>query len=76
MASQSDTSAGGELSWPSNVKTEMFVLDFDKTITNKHTRGAIFQTAQLEPEELQSNFADLEFFKKVSGSGIRICVES
>ena len=41
----------------------MFVFDFDKTITNKHTRGAIFQPGQESPEELTKNFADLEFFR-------------
>jgi hypothetical protein len=41
----------------------MIVFDFDKTITNKHTRGAIFQASQAEPEELKKNFADLDFFR-------------
>lgn len=49
--------------WPDSLKFGMFVFDFDKTITNKHTRGAIFQPVMAEPDELRKNFADLEFFR-------------
>ena len=48
---------------PDNLKFGMYVFDFDKTITNKHTRGAVFIPSQAEPDELRKNFADLEFFR-------------
>lgn len=51
--------------WPEFLNIRMVVLDFDKTITSRHTRGAIFQTAGLEEEELRKNFADLAFFKQI-----------
>jgi hypothetical protein len=54
-----------EIPFPDKLKIGMFVFDFDKTITNKHTRGAIFQTVQAEPDELKKNFADLDFFRSV-----------
>lgn len=47
------------------MKIEMVVLDFDKTITLKHTRGCILQTAMLADEEILKNFADIEFFRTV-----------
>ncbi len=56
---------GDEEAWPRFLQYGMVVLDFDKTITNKHTRGAIFQASLMEPAELQKNFADLDFFKAV-----------
>jgi hypothetical protein len=56
--------AGDEL-WPEFLQYGMVVLDFDKTITNKHTRGAIFQASLAEEAELVKNFADLAFFKTV-----------
>eukprot|EP00050_Salpingoeca_kvevrii_P010492 m.8691 g.8691 ORF g.8691 m.8691 type:complete len:209 (+) comp2889_c0_seq1:370-996(+) len=52
--------------WPEFLEPiKMVVLDFDKTITKRHTRGAIFQTAALADEELLKNLADVEFFRKI-----------
>ena len=53
------------LEWPEFLQTKLIVLDFDKTITNKHTRGAIFHLAGMEVDVLKKNFADLDFFKVI-----------
>lgn len=37
------------MEWPDTLGTRVIVLDFDKTITKKHTRGAIFQTSAVRP---------------------------
>jgi hypothetical protein len=39
-------SGGGE--WPDWLRAKAIVLDFDKTITNRHTRGAVFQHSGLD----------------------------
>ena len=52
-----------EVHIPEWLKVGMFVLDFDQTITNKHTRGVIYSETQVTPELLTQNFADLEFFR-------------
>jgi hypothetical protein len=52
-----------DIDWGAYVKTELFVFDFDQTITHKH----IFPTdiEHLDPEEIKKSFADLDFFRKV-----------
>eukprot|EP00042_Codosiga_hollandica_P012613 m.28429 g.28429 ORF g.28429 m.28429 type:complete len:133 (-) comp40163_c0_seq2:496-894(-) len=64
MASASPTLSDAEL-WPAFLNLTMVVFDFDKTITKKHTSGAIFQTAQMADDVLLENFADIEFFRRV-----------
>jgi hypothetical protein len=65
MASASSATLQDEELWPATLKINMVVLDFDKTITNKHTRGAIFQSSEMTDDVLSANFADLEFFRRV-----------
>eukprot|EP00730_Choanoeca_flexa_P003790 TRINITY_DN11501_c0_g2_i1.p1 TRINITY_DN11501_c0_g2~~TRINITY_DN11501_c0_g2_i1.p1 ORF type:complete len:207 (+),score=38.56 TRINITY_DN11501_c0_g2_i1:659-1279(+) len=63
--------------WPANTAIKAVVLDFDKTITVKHTRGAIFQTALLEDKNILINFAHLDFFKRVVPvitSNAKLCI--
>jgi len=43
----------------------MVVFDFDKTITRKHTGGAVMLPAYANDDFIKANFADLEFFKFV-----------
>ncbi|EDQ92630.1 uncharacterized protein MONBRDRAFT_5334 [Monosiga brevicollis MX1] len=52
--------------WPADSGIKAIVLDFDKTITVKHTTGAIFQTAMLDDKNIEINFADLDFFRRVA----------
>eukprot|EP00048_Salpingoeca_helianthica_P016750 m.234037 g.234037 ORF g.234037 m.234037 type:complete len:211 (+) comp19392_c0_seq1:99-731(+) len=51
--------------WPAHMSVKMVVFDFDKTITAKHTRGAIWMPDHLETANLQKNFADFAFFKQL-----------
>eukprot|EP00056_Hartaetosiga_gracilis_P005194 m.82299 g.82299 ORF g.82299 m.82299 type:complete len:209 (+) comp12082_c0_seq2:127-753(+) len=51
--------------WPEQSAVKAFVVDFDKTVTAKHTRGAIFQLAMLDDKRILNNFADLEFLQAV-----------
>eukprot|EP00049_Salpingoeca_infusionum_P023623 m.13136 g.13136 ORF g.13136 m.13136 type:complete len:269 (+) comp5903_c0_seq1:242-1048(+) len=51
--------------WPDPTVTKAIVLDFDKTITLRHTRGAIFQPSQMSDEKIMENFADLEFLRQI-----------
>lgn len=50
---------------PAAGKIKMIAFDFDKTITRKHTQGAVQLPGQCTPEFIEANFADLEFFKFV-----------
>eukprot|EP01147_Barroeca_monosierra_P001979 gene1979-5059_t len=51
--------------WPDNTSIKALVFDFDKTITARHTRGAIFQLAQMEDSRIENNFSDLNFFREL-----------
>lgn len=66
MASVSD-----EFACPPWLKSKLVVLDFDKTITNRHTRGAIFQPSGLDEHVLLQNFADIEFLRKFVPAAVR-----
>lgn len=41
----------------------MIIFDFDKTITRRHTGGAVTNPANATDEFIDKNFADKEFFK-------------
>ena len=51
------------MAWPPELGAKVVVLDFDKTITKKHTRGMITQLALLADDAILANFADLKFFQ-------------
>lgn len=64
--------------WPDGMSLGMAVFDFDKTITAKHTRGAIWISDHLQPDVLRKNFASLSFFQELipllHSKGCRVCV--
>ena len=62
---QATTTVPSYMPWPEFLTAKMYVLDFDKTITNKHTRGAVWSLELSKPEELQKNFADLDFLRRI-----------
>eukprot|EP00729_Bicosta_minor_P013978 gene13978-6715_t len=66
MASEFHTSAYINTDWaPGKGKIKLIAFDFDKTITRKHTQGAVQLPGQCTPEFIDANFADLEFFRFV-----------
>ncbi|EGD80145.1 hypothetical protein PTSG_10829 [Salpingoeca rosetta] len=72
--------SGDERFWPENTIIKAVVLDFDKTITIKHTRGVVFQPSQLEPENIERNFVDIAFFRRMvegvrkANPSVKLCI--
>jgi len=52
---------GGHAQWAKNL--EVIIFDFDRTITRKHTNGAVMLPAHAKDDFIEKNFADLNFFK-------------
>lgn len=73
MAAEADT----EL-WGPYVGVKLVAFDFDKTITAKHTRGAIWIPDHLQKDVLLKNFVDHAFFKRLmealKANGVLVCV--
>ena len=64
--------------WPEFLGTAAIVLDFDKTITQRHTNGSVLVGRQLAPDVLEKNFADLAFFREIIpvivAAGAKVCI--